>query len=413
MAPRLLTVGYAQPGYGFGRVMGELHRAFAGAFDLEHFDLARLPSAAADAAISMPARADAAEVWRTVAAGAFDAVFLFCDLEFAAACAARRPPAAPRLVAYVPIDSPVQPSPAWAGLARLDALAVYTRFARDSLDAALARLGLPTPPIHIVPHGIDRAAFFPLHADAMRARADARAALFGDRHALHHAFLVLNANRNQPRKRVDLTLHAFRRFLDLVPDADAKLYLHMGLRDRGVRLLPLAAELGIEDRLLLTGFTLRHPATTDAHLNLIYNACDVGLNTADAEGWGLVAFEHAAARKPQLVPAHTGCGELWRDAGCLIPAARYRDHALDRDAFEVDIGAAAATLARLYRDPALRAQRAERAFRHARDGSLGWNEVGDRLARLLNADIRPAGMPIPSPEAPMRPSAMHAPVAPP
>jgi D-inositol-3-phosphate glycosyltransferase len=385
----LLTVGYARPGYGFGRVMNELHRAFADEVEVEHLDLAQ--SLPRDAGIPVPRRVDAGHVWRVVGDSAFDAVLLFSDLDFVAECAAHRSAASPRLVAYVPIDSPVEPSPALAGLAGLDALVVYTHFALDSLLLALAQSGYPAPPIHVVPHGCDVTTFFPLDADPARARAQARDALFGPDHSLHDAFLVLNANRNQPRKRIDLTLLAFRRFLDLVPDADARLYLHMGLRDRGVRILPLAAELGIDDRLLLTGHPLEHPVCVDATLNLVYNACDVGLNTADAEGWGLVSFEHAATRKAQLVPEHTGCGEIWRGHACMIPAAPYRDVALDRQAFEVDADAIAAMIARLYRDPAWRSRHADLAFHNVRQNTLTWAEVGRRLAQILRGDAARVG----------------------
>jgi len=392
--PSLLTVGYAQPGYGFGRVLGELHAAFSGLFQVEHLDLAQeLPP---EGTVPVPRRVDPACVWRAAGTSAPDAILLFTDLDFVADCARQRPEGSPRLVAYVPIDSPVEPLRWLAGLAGLDALAVYTEFARDSLLRALAIIGAPAPPVHIVPHGLDTGSFFPLDADPARARALARSALFGASHGWEDTFIVLNANRNQPRKRIDLTLQAFRGFLDRVPDADARLYLHMGLRDRGVRLLPLAAQLGIDDRLLMTGFSIEHPKVTDERLNLVYNACDVGMNTADAEGWGLIAFEHGAARKAQLIPGHTGCGEVWRDCGLLLPVTPYRDLALDRDAFEIDVNATAEALATLYRAPDVRERYATLALDNVTRHTLTWTEVAERLAALIrpnafaDADLRPS-----------------------
>jgi D-inositol-3-phosphate glycosyltransferase len=287
----------------------------------------------------------------------------------------------------VPIDSPVEPSPSLMWLSRLDALAVYTCFARDSLRNALAVIGGRTPPTYIVPHGRCASTFFPIDATPSQARAQARAAL----HLPEDAFIVLNANRNQPRKRIDLTLLAFRRFLDLVPEANAKLYLHMGLRDRGIRVLPFAADLGIQDRLLLTGFSLEHPSVTDTHLNLVYNACDVGINTADAEGWGLIALEHGATRKAQLVPAHTGCGEIWRGHAHLLAATAHFDPMHNRKAFEVKVDAAAHALAMMYRDEALRERYAALAQRKVEDHTPTWSSVGDRLATLIHPD--PLGVP--------------------
>lgn len=45
-----------------------------------------------------------------------------------------------------------------------------------------------------------------------RACACARARLFPDRPELAHGFVVLNANRNTRRKRIDITLQAFAPF---------------------------------------------------------------------------------------------------------------------------------------------------------------------------------------------------------
>jgi D-inositol-3-phosphate glycosyltransferase len=53
----------------------------------------------------------------------------------------------------------------------------------------------------------------------------------------------------------------------------------------------------------------------DRELNLLYNACDVGINTSMGEGWGLVSFEHGATGGAQIVPEHTACAELWADVG--------------------------------------------------------------------------------------------------
>ena len=44
---------------------------------------------------------------------------------------------------------------------------------------------------------------------------------------------------------------------------------------------------------------------SDRDINILYNACDVGLNTADGEGFGLCGFEGAALGKAQ-VSAHVG-----------------------------------------------------------------------------------------------------------
>lgn len=45
---------------------------------------------------------------------------------------------------------------------------------------------------------------------------------------------------------------------------------------------------------------------TDEDINILFNASDVGINTAMGEGWGLCNFEAAACGIPQIVPAIGG-----------------------------------------------------------------------------------------------------------
>jgi glycosyltransferase involved in cell wall biosynthesis len=197
-------------------------------------------------------------------------------------------------------------------------------------------------------------------------RAAARERLLGPGH--EEDFIVLNANRNLGRKRIDLTLHGFARFARDRPRT--RLYLHMGARDGGVDVEALAGELGIAERVIRTPTAERRPRVDDEHLNLIYNACDVGLNTCAAEGWGLVSFEHAATGAPQVVPDHSACGELWHDHGLLVEAGAGGVVAPE------DVAAA---LGRLHDDAALRDDLSARALAHARDPRFAWPAVARRL----------------------------------
>jgi glycosyltransferase involved in cell wall biosynthesis len=273
----------------------------------------------------------------------------------------RRPDA--RVVVYAPVDEHSA-----CRLAGADLAVTYTRHARETVLQALA----DPPPLAIVPHAIDSGRFHPLD------RAEARRRLFGDRPELERAFVVLNANRNIHRKRVDLTMRGFARFARGRPDA--YLYLHMGARDAGADVHALAAELGIEERVLMTPYEDRRPDVDDAYLNLVYNACDVGLSTAAAEGWGLVPFEHGATGAAQVVPDHGAYRELWRDSAVLVPAA-----AANGQGHLVDPGDVAAALARLHDDPAECARLATRAMELARSPALGWPAVGARWRELLAA----------------------------
>ena len=57
---------------------------------------------------------------------------------------------------------------------------------------------------------------------------------------------------------------------------------------------------------------------TEQQINLLYNACDVGINTSMGEGWGLISFEHGATGAAQIVPAHTSFIENWTGAADLL-----------------------------------------------------------------------------------------------
>jgi D-inositol-3-phosphate glycosyltransferase len=273
---------------------------------------------------------------------------------------ARRPGA--RVITYTPVNEWSAPQLSGADLAVL-----YTHAARETVAAALD----DPPELAVVPHAIDVDRFRPLDRRA------ARRELFPDRPELHDAFVVLNANRNIRRKRIDLTMHGFARFAAGRPDA--YLYLHMGTRDLGTDVHALAAELGMADRLLMTPHEGSRPQVSDERLNLVYNACDVGLSTAAAEGWGLVPFEHGATGAAQVLPDLGAYGELWPGHALLVPAAP----AADGDGHLVDPDHVAAALSRLYDDPAERARLGARARELANSRQLGWPAVGERWRELI------------------------------
>jgi hypothetical protein len=132
------------------------------------------------------------------------------------------------------------------------------------------------------------------------------------------AFVVFNGNRNQPRKRIDLTIKGFIEFA--LDKPDARLWLHMGKKDQGWDLIPLfkrmARDYGYDatGKLVLTSqdFDVTRCLPVEK-LNQVYNAVDVGVNTCIGEGWGLVNFEHAATNTAQVVPDHTSLAEIFNE----------------------------------------------------------------------------------------------------
>ena len=301
-----------------------------------------------------------------------------------------------RVAAYLPSDDEPIPPGAIRALEELDLVVAYTETGARVLGAAARAAGLGDVPIAIIPHGVDRDRFHPLGAPAsapwLPDRVAARRAFFGsDRHEAD--FIVLNANRNQPRKRIDLTLEGFALFAKGKPSS-VRIYLHMGVTQPGADQLARARLLGIEDRLLPGACSPHHPALSDERLNLLYNACDVGVNTATAEGWGLVAFEHAATGAAQVMCGHGVREELWADHATLLPTHPVTVPSglvIARDTTAEELGRA---LEDLYLDREKLAESARKSFMRTEDPSQDWRNIASLWdhhlrASLLSSPIRP------------------------
>jgi D-inositol-3-phosphate glycosyltransferase len=194
----------------------------------------------------------------------------------------------------------------------------------------------------------------------------------------------LNANRNQPRKRIDVTMKGFALFAAGKPNY-VRLYLHMGLQDVGWNIVTLAERYGIIDRLILTSRSMAPPAVPDAQLNLIYNACEVGLNTSSSEGWGLVSFEHGATRAAQILPRHAALEELWNgQAEILEPTLCVTEPGSLTDSHLITPDEVAMKLDRLYRDPAYLDSLAALALVNARRPEYRWENIATRWGEVFS-----------------------------
>ncbi|MFD1674178.1 glycosyltransferase [Alicyclobacillus fodiniaquatilis] len=316
----------------------------------------------------------------------------------------------PKVAYYCPVEFPVSSGTDPFGISTLsaaDRLVAYNQFGRSEIAHSMtadASMRFSTGDnIETIPHGVDTKQFYPLagyphKANLQASRIAARRKLFPGRPDLLDAFIVLNANRNSQRKRIDLTLEAFAKFAQ--NKADVWLHLHMKPLDMGVDVLQLAHSLGISHRLLLTS-----PADTldvwhDEQLNLIYNASDVGINTSTGEGWGLVAFEHAATGAAQIVPNHSACRELWQAHGLLVdtvsqdvrsdmnarldPGAS-QAFAKDKgtDSGVVSVSNTAKALQSLYEDRQLLGDWSEKAYCYANAPSFHWDNIAEQWKTLF------------------------------
>lgn len=218
----------------------------------------------------------------------------------------------PPIVVYFPVDAREHSPSYYQHFDLVDQICVYTQFAKDViLDTKSPNVS--SDKIHIIPHGISSSVFYPIDSTF------ARQGLYPQERIEEflNSFIILNGNRNQPRKRIDITMWVFREFQKNKPDA--KLYLHMGVQDLGYNIAELATRYGFDNKLILSSTSNQIPSVPEERLNIIYNACDVGINTSIGEGWGLVNWEHAATGKLQILPRHSALTEIWEDRAILIP----------------------------------------------------------------------------------------------
>jgi glycosyltransferase involved in cell wall biosynthesis len=179
-----------------------------------------------------------------------------------------------------------------------------------------------TRPIDVLLHGFNPKQFFSVPRDLARKQLSLPA----------DVFLFLNLNRNQPRKRYDILIMAF---VELIAKYPTKPLHLLCICDRGEKggwwLFELFAReltlrnLPIEQfaaRLIITAQNL---SFKDDEINLFYNAADVGISTADGEGWGLCQFEQMGVGVPQVVPDIGGYKEFCTPDNSVIvkPTVRY------------------------------------------------------------------------------------------
>ena len=214
-------------------------------------------------------------------------------------------------------------------------------------------------------------------------RAAAKRKVFAGLQDLDDSFIVLNASRPDKRKRIDLTIEGFARFAAGKP-ANVRLCLHhaiMGEREQN-QIRSRVERFDLKERLYLN--PLVGGIVGDAELNLLYNACDVGLTTSMGEGWGLVSFEHGAAGAAQIVPDHSACAEVWSGRAEMIPPTmRTIPWFSTLEMGEVSAEGVAQALNNLYCNPQRRRQLAQAAYQAALNPEYSWDAIANRFDDLF------------------------------
>ena len=283
-----------------------------------------------------------------------------------------------KFIGYAPMDSYN-----WTGCLaetanQWDAIISYTEFgAHEFIKGGINK------PVAVIPHGVTPGQFYPVDKKEARKKLGLK----------NEDFIVFNGNRNQFRKRMDITIAAFAAFA--VDKPNAQLYLHMGKKDQGWDIMNIfdremkKNKLDPNGRIILTADVDGPPNVEVEMLNTIFNAADVGINTCKGEGWGLVSFEHAACKIAQIVPDHTSCKEIFEGYGRLIRCDHVdvdtnygREMPCPSTEHLVEI------LNDLYKNKEKLEAIAELCYERATDKQFSWNTIGAQFGGVFEDALK-------------------------
>lgn len=286
------------------------------------------------------------------------------------------------LVGYMPVDAPnIRESVAQALSSGVALSIFYTQFGLDELRAR----GFHGRSA-VIPHGVDLDVFQPMP------RAVARRSLGLDQFLPPGSFVVGNVNRNQPRKRLDLTVQYFARWLEeSKPARPAFLYLHCAERDQGWDVRQLAEYYGVRRRLLVThGFATPLHGPPPEWLRILYCALDLQVSTTLGEGWGLTTMEGMACGVPQLVPEWSALAEWPRGAVRYVPVTSFAAAAqqLNTIGGVADAQAFVAALDELYGNDLEREALGRRGRELVSRPEFRWSTIGQRFHEEVTALLK-------------------------
>lgn len=281
----------------------------------------------------------------------------------------------PKIVTYTPVDA-LDHDGDWYGLFDMVTVPVaYTEFGKEVILKATDNHINP----RVILHGVDKEKFFRIPTG----RRHVRLTIFGHDN-LHDRFIVFNGNRNQPRKRLDITIKAFAEF---AKDKDnVSLYLHCGVIDSHIDILKFAVRHGIDNKLILTGIDGGIQRLTTESLNLVYNACDVGINTGLGEGFGLVSIEHAMTGAPQITGNFSASREIYKDVGLLIdPITEWTIDKIGTTGLLVSPDDVVVALNTLYNDKELYNKLAEKGIEKFSADRFSWKHISNEWHDLFQS----------------------------
>tara|TARA_B110001454_G_scaffold219005_1_gene249260 strand:- start:1979 stop:3376 length:1398 start_codon:yes stop_codon:yes gene_type:complete len=164
-----------------------------------------------------------------------------------------------------------------------------------------------------VPHGINEEVFYPIdkkHVEYPKVEN------FKKKFNKDVDFIVFYNNRNIRRKLPGDVILAFKTFCDMLPKEEADrcaLLMHTTPVDKNGTDLPAVKKAVAPD----CNIYFSEKRLTQKEMNLLYNMCDITLNMASNEGFGLGTAESLMCGKPMIVNITGGlqdqCGFKYKD----------------------------------------------------------------------------------------------------
>lgn len=241
-----------------------------------------------------------------------------------------------------------------------------------------------TLPSDFLPHGFNPMTYFPVPKNLARRFFNLQ----------EQDFIIMNLNRNQPRKRWDTCIKAFAEVVSKNRGKNIKLLIATAVQgawnlielyERELKKRNVTLEEGMKHIILLDN----PQQITDEETNILYNVADIGINTCDGEGFGLCNFEQAAIGIPQIVPKLGGFMDFFDDNNAILvePVLSYyvdstRD-AVCGEALLCDYGDFADAIETLYTDEKMRTRRSVEARKKILK-EYAWPDIAKRLADIVN-----------------------------
>jgi len=205
---------------------------------------------------------------------------------------------------YFPVDGDIKKE--WAEIPfSFDYPIVYTRYGKQQIMKHLP----DKTDLRVIPHGTNVKDFYVLSPQKKK-NIRKQLGIADD------TCVVINVNRNQPRKDLGRTFQVFREFKKQIPNS--VLLMFCNPVDAGGDLFTRMKYYGLEHNkdVIFPDFPKGKGAFKGVPVEAVneaYNIADMCVSTTLGEGWGLSLTEAMAVKVPVIFPAHSSINEILGD----------------------------------------------------------------------------------------------------